>query len=120
MLLLAVCVPVFGQGIEIIPPEVGDFLGLGTFAALAAAIPVVVEIIKRFIPKMSSLANQILSWGIGLVVTMVCWYFSFGFPAGLVWWVALLYGIGVSLAANGIFDIGFITKFFDGIFGKKE
>lgn len=118
-LFFAVSVPVMAQGVELIPPEINSFLGLGTFAALAAAIPVVVELIKRFIPKMSSLANQILSWTIGIVVTMVCWFFNFGFPAGLVWWVALLYGAGVSLAANGVFDIGFISKIFDGIFGKK-
>ena len=109
----------FAQDGIVIPPEVGDFFGLGTFAALVAVIPVVVELFKRLFPKMSHLGNQIFSWGIGLVITAVCWLFHFGFLAGLEWWMMLLYGAGASLAANGVFDVGFISGIFDKIFKKQ-
>jgi len=109
----------FAQDTSIIPPEIGNFIGLGTFAALVAVIPVAVELIKRLIPGMSHLATQIMSWAVGIVITLISWLLHFGFLAGLEWYVMLLYGIGASLAANGIFDIGFISGLFDKIFGKK-
>ena len=118
---MAVCVPAiaFAQDGVTIPQEVGDFLGLGTFAALVAVIPVVVELFKKLLPNMPSLGKQIFSWGIGLVITVAAWLLNFGFLAGMEWYVMLLYGVGASLSANGIFDTGLITKIL-GVFNKKE
>ena len=118
LLIVVVSIPVLAQDGIVIPPEIGDFLGLGTFAALVAVIPVVVEIFKKLFPKMSSLGTQIFSWGIGLIITVAAWAFNFGFLAGMEWWVMLLYGAGASLSANGVFDTGLITKIL-GVFNKK-
>lgn len=92
-----------------------------TFAALVAVIPFVVQAVKKLIPAIekSSLATQIVSWVTGLVVTMVGWIFNLGFLNDLEWWMAILYGLGASLAANGIFDTGFI-EWFIGLFKRKS
>ena len=77
--------------------------------------------VKKLIPAIekSSLATQIVSWVTGLVVTMVGWIFNLGFLNDLEWWMAILYGLGASLAANGIFDTGFI-EWFIGLFKRKS
>jgi len=76
-------------------------------------------LIKRLAPNMPGSVKQILSWCIGLVITAVAWFFSFGFLAGQEWWMMLIYGLGASLAANGVFDAGFVSGIFDKILGKK-
>ncbi len=93
--------------------------GFETFAALVALIPFAVEAVKKLIPNASSTAIQIVSWVAGIVVTMFAWMFHLGFVAGLEWYIALLYGLGASLAANGIFDTGLISWILK-LFGKRD
>ena len=124
MMLLFAPVVTFAQdtGAET-PTEVVnplDFtLIFGTFAALAAAIPFFVQAIKRLIPNASSLVIQIVSWFTGIAITMFGWLFNLGFLADLTWYIALLYGLGASLAANGVFDTGIITQIISFFFKKK-
>jgi len=92
--------------------------GFETFAALAAVIPIVTEILKGWIKPPPGFWTQFLSWVTGLVITFVVWIAGVGFLAGMSWWMMLIYGFGASLAANGIFDIGFIEKIIG--FFKKE
>jgi len=90
-----------------------------TFFALVAFIPLVVHFFRRLIlPNATGLTVQIFSWAIGLVVTLVGWILHLGFLDGLSIWLALLYGAGACLAANGVFDTGLITAIF-GLFGLK-
>lgn len=108
MLVLMVSFPVAVYAQDTGGVETTDYeAAFATFASLVAAIPFVVQAIKKLIPSIesSSLATQIVSWVTGLVVTMIGW--------------ALLYGLGASLAANGIFDTGFI-EWFIGLFKKKS
>lgn len=79
-----------------------------TFAALVALVPIVVEAFKRWFPKMNSTWTQIVSWIIGVIIVYFGWFFNLGCLMDLNWWQTLLYGIGVSLAANGIADTGII------------
>ena len=82
-----------------------------TFTAFILVIPIIVEFIKKIIPKNSpSLIIQIVSWITGVVLAMLAWILNIGFFAELaVWWEALAVGVGASLVANGIFDTGLIT-----------
>lgn len=90
----------------------------GSFTALVAAIPVIVEIVKKFLPDLKSWATQLLSWIIGIGVTMFAWWMNLGFLSGLPWYLALAYGFGASLSANGIADTG-LVKWLISLFGKK-
>lgn len=122
MLVLMVSFPVAVYAQDTGGVETTDYeVAFATFAALVAAIPFVVQAIKKLIPSIesSSLATQIVSWVTGLAVTMIGWAFHLGFLNDLEWWMALLYGLGASLAANGIFDTGFI-EWFIGLFKKKS
>ena len=102
------------------PPPAFDW-GFGSFAALVAAIPVVTELLKKMIKPLQSegLLTQVFSWVIGLIITLTVWLLELGFLAGLPWWQMLLYGLGASLIANGIFDTGIISVIF-GFFFKEE
>jgi len=87
-------------------------MGFETFSALVALtamiIPFVVEIFK-LIPGLPSLAKQIVSWLIGVLAAYLGWQLKLGFLGDLSWYVALLYGLGAGLIANGVFDTGIVT-----------
>jgi hypothetical protein len=91
-----------------------------TFAALSAAVPFVVEGIKKLIPAIdkSKIATIIVSWVIPILVTMFGWVFDLGFLAERTWWQALLYGLGAGLVSNGLFSTGLI-EWIIGLFIKK-
>ena len=89
-------------------PGSGNWLEiLQSFAALAVALPLVVDFFKSKF-KMQGLPLQILSWAIGIVVSFIAWFLNLGMFAGMIWWHVLAVGIGVSLASNGIADTGLI------------
>jgi hypothetical protein len=85
-----------------------------TFAAFTAAIPFVVEFIKKFI-TLQGLAAQIVSWTIGIILAFAGYYFNIGIFEPFLWWQSLLFGIGASLAANGLFDTKLITTILNAI-----
>lgn len=126
MMLLFAPVTVFAQEIVNENPietvtELPDIIGIfQTFATLALAIPIVSELVKRLV-KASGLAVQIISWGIGIVITFIGWMLNLGFLAGLDWHIMLIYGICASLAANGVFDVSSgITGWLVGLFDKNK
>lgn len=71
------------------------------------------------IPKLPPLVTQILSWAVGVAICMFGWWKGIGFLSGLDWYIALLYGLGSGLAANGIADTGLID-FVVSLFKKKK
>ncbi len=112
-------VPVMAQ--EGVNPDPGIDYGavFGSLAAIVAVIPVVVETLKGFFPKMPSIVTQILSWVVGVGICMFGWWQQLGFLDGPDWYIALLYGLGSGLAANGIADTGLI-QWIIGLFVKKK
>ena len=90
-----------------------------SLAAIVAVIPVGVEVIKGFFPKMPSALIQIASWLVGIGICMFGWWQHLGFLNGLEWYIALLYGLGAGLAANGIADTGFV-QWIIGLFASKK
>lgn len=90
-----------------------------TFPALTAAVVFIIEAIKKFAPSMSGLVTQIVSWLIGIVICFFGWFFGLGFLDGLPWFIVLAYGIGISLASNGIADTGLI-QWIISLFARKK
>ena len=120
-LFALVCVPVFAQDAG--NPDEIIKMGFETFSALIAlvafVVPFVIEGLKRWFPNASSLVKQIVSWIPGVILALAGYFLNFGFLADVSLWVALLYGLGAGLIANGIFDTGVITSIL-GFLGIKE
>lgn len=89
-----------------------------SFAGLTTGVVCLVEAIKKLAPSMNGLVTQIVSWLIGIAVCFFGWFFSLGFLDGLSWYIVLFYGIGISLASNGIADTGFL-QWIIGLFDRK-
>ena len=81
---------------------------IATFAGFAGCVVLLTEGIKALFPKMEGLITQIVSWTVGLVAAMLLWWLDAGFVADVEWYIALLYGFGASLVANGIADTGLV------------
>lgn len=90
-----------------------------SLAVVVAAIPVVVEVCKRLFRGMPAIVVRILSWVVGIGITMLGWWQGLGFLDGIPWYIALLYGAGAGLAANGIADTGLIDWVI-GLFAAKK
>lgn len=119
-MLLIFTVGAYAQ--TLVPDPVAEYANVfTTFAALVAVIPVVVELVKKLVPAITyrSIVTQIVSWIVGIAVTFAGWYLQLGFLNGIPWQTALLYGIGASLSANGVADVG-IVQWVIGLFAKKK
>lgn len=91
---------------------------IATFAGFAGCVVLLTEGIKALFPKMKGLVTQIVSWTVGLVAAMLLWWLDAGFVADVEWYIALLYGFGASLVANGIADTG-LVQWLIGLITKK-
>lgn len=121
MLSFAICLPALAltvpdSAVEIQQDYNAVFLSL---ASIVAVIPLVVEIVKGFFPSMKGVWTQIFSWVAGIGLCMFGWWQHLGFLDGLDWYIALLYGLGSGLAANGIADTG-LVQWVIGLFSKKK
>lgn len=106
-LVLASVSAVFAQTGDI--SQSTDYDGMiATFAGFAGCVVLLTEGIKALFPKMEGLVTQIVSWTVGLVAAMLLWWLDAGFVADAEWYIALLYGFGASLVANGIADTGLV------------
>lgn len=90
-----------------------------SLSAIVAVIPLVVEVVKGFFLSMKGGMAQVLSWVVGIGITMFGWWQQLGFLDGIEWYIALLYGLGSGLAANGIADTGLI-EWVIGLFRRKD
>jgi hypothetical protein len=84
-----------------------------TFILLVAIVPIVTEALKKMLGVYKytpDLLIQILSWSVGILLALFGWWVKLGFLADLLWYQALLYGFGASLAANGVADTKLIQK----------
>ena len=100
-------------------PETDYDAIIATFAGFAGGIVLLVEGIKKLFPKMSGIWTQLVSWLTGIVAVMLLWWLDAGFVADVEWYIALLYGLGSSLVANGIADTGFV-QWIIGLFAKRQ
>lgn len=106
VLVLGFVSAAFAQTVGV--PETDYNAMIATFAGFVGGVVLLTEGIKRLFPKMEGLATQIVSWCVGLVAAMLLWWLDAGFVADVSWYIALCYGFGASLVANGIADTGFV------------
>lgn len=121
MLSFTVCLPVLALTVpEVAVETTGDYDAVFlSLSAIVAVIPLIVEIVKGFFPSMEGIVTQIVSWVVGVGITMFGWWQHLGFLDGIEWYIALLYGLGSGLAANGIADTGLI-EWVIGLFRRKS
>lgn len=97
-----------------------------TFASLVAGVILVTEALKRALDTYKHTPDiliQIMSWLVGILLTMFGWLMNLGFLSSMLWYQALLYGFGASLAANGVADTKLVQKIIDiiiSLFRKKR
>ena len=82
------------------------------FVSLAALVPLVTLVtgyLKKLI-KIEGLVAQIVSWLVSIGLCFGAWLLKIGLFADITtWWLVLIYGFAVGLAANGFFKIEFVT-----------
>lgn len=122
MVSFAVCLPVLAVvvGSPEVAVETPDYNAVFlSLSALVATIPFVVEIVKGFFPSLKGIWTQVVSWLVAVGLCMFGWWQHLGIFDGIEWYIALLYGLGSGLAANGIADIG-LVQWIIGLFSKKK
>lgn len=118
MLMLGTVSAVMAQGTDV---SVTDYDAMiGTFTGFAAGVVVLTEGLKDLFPNMKGWVTQIVSWCVGIAGAMLLWWLDAGFVSDVQWYIALLYGFGASLVANGIADTGLMQWLISLIVKKSE
>ncbi len=84
-----------------------------SIAALASLVVIVSSWLNNLL-NLSGFYKQLSSWVIAIILSFVGWALQIGMFVGLQWYIVILYGFGVGLVANGIFDVSiiqFVLKF---------
>jgi hypothetical protein len=84
-----------------------------SLTALAAGIVALTALLKNLFNS-TGLVTDIISWSIGPLLGLVGWYFKLGLFEGLIWYMAILYGLLAAFYANKGWDL------FSIIIGKKD
>lgn len=103
-----------------VPETVGEVISnfeawVGAFIPLVGLTIFLTGLLIRLFKVSGSGIKQFLSWGIGIVLTVVLNLIGIGAPEGLLWYSALIYGLFVSLAANHVFDIGLLNSILEAL-----
>lgn len=102
-ILLFVPMLIFAQGEEL--PSIDLSAYVSSFAIFVTTVMILVQTIKeRLAVKKTALV--IISWSLGLILAAGAYFLKLGFFASLDLIEALVYGIGGSLASNGIISVG--------------
>lgn len=108
MLILALFIPTAADAFNVVQVSNGG-IDLSTyfknFVTLVGALPIAVEFIKYTV-KVKGITLQIISWSIGLILSLLAWHFKLGMFENITEiWHVLLIGLLAALASNGIADI---------------
>lgn len=112
-LLMFLSVDLFGQVAEdpVVPPNSWtDVLinlkgWFASFAGVAALTAFVAAFLNGILKVTKSFVKQLLAWGVGILLLVVTDLFNFGYAAEFPIWLAIIHGLAVGLASNGLFDI---------------
>ncbi len=97
--------PVFAQDGELDPDLQSYFL---TLAAMVPLVTLVMGWVKKIL-KVTGTVAQLVSWAVSIALCYVGWVLKLGMFADVVlWYVPLVWGAAIGLAANGFFKIEFI------------
>lgn len=121
MALMAFCLGIQAQTTDtgILFPFTDISAFVATFSGFVTGLVLLVEAIKKYFPTLKKVPLQLVSWGIGLVIILILWVFRIGFVADVTWYVAVMYGIGGTLVANGVADTKLIQSII-ALFSKKK
>ena len=117
MLMLVTVSAVMAQVVDV--PATDYEAMISTFGGFIGGVVVLTEGLKGLFPQMKGWVTQLMSWCVGLVCVMLLWGRDAGFVSDVRWDIALLYGFGASLVANGVADTG-LVQWVIGLFRKKR
>ena len=117
MLMLVTVSSVMAQVVDV--PATDYEAMISTFGGFIGGVVVLTEGLKGLFPQMKGWVTQLMSWCVGLVCVMLLWWLDAGFVSDVRWDIALLYGFGASLVANGVADTG-LVQWVIGLFRKKR
>ena len=112
----------FAQTLPDVVDEVVETGFSNYFVSLAALVPLVVLVTAFINTKLNlkGFLKQFTAWVVSILLCFIGWYFNLGMFAGLLWWVVIIYGFAVGLAANGFFDISLIQAILEGLKLEKK
>ena len=109
VMIFIIGTPLFAQGL---PGSIIEET-FATLAGLVAGVVLLTGIYKKYISDKNTF---IVSVVISTIVCAAGWFLQLGIFAGLLWWHAILYDIGVILIIKGTVSIDLIKSML-GIFG---
>ena len=106
LMLFALAVPVFATSST---PDIGPPIGvvdllfdLSTIAGAAAAVLLITGWVKTAFKLEGKFARWV-SWIVAISLSFLGWLLNLGLFEPVTWVVAIIYGFGIGLVANGIF-----------------
>lgn len=113
--MFAIVISAMAQSPEMV--AVNEYFG--SIATLVALVPLITQFPKKWF-NLQGIWIQVVSWLISVALAFIGWGFGLGmFVEITVWWHVLAVGVGVGLAANGVFDISYVRMFLNWLFGIK-
>jgi hypothetical protein len=120
--LLLISLAIFAQDTIPVPDDIvdvvvnlntyfGSFLGLAVLATfLAAFMNGILKVTSKWI-------RQLVAWGVAIILMLISALANFGFASEFPILQALVYGLGVGLVANGVFDVPVVKAILDKVEG---
>ena len=65
---------------------------------------VVLTTFLKTLPQVKDFLAVVVSWGVGVILTVLGYFGELGFLVGVEVWQLILYAVSVSLAANGLYS----------------
>ena len=111
MMLIAIPIAIMAQ---IEPPaDWGDVISNPTqwfvsFGALAVLTAFIAAFLNGLLKITKGFVKQLIAWAVGIILIIGSKLIGFGYAVELTFLAALMHGIGIGLAANGVFDVPII------------
>jgi len=121
LLAFFLTIPLMISAQEIIPPVdwleilANPLAWLATFPAIAGVVMFLTAIINGLLNTQGKFLKQFVSWIIGIIIAVIADIINIGFTADMPLIIAVLYGWGAGLAANGTFTIAFLKSILEAI-----
>ena len=101
----------FGQGLNTSARENSLFSDyFMSFCCFIIFISFLTEIIKPLFPKNKKPFNLILSWCVGVILSLAVHFLELGVFSDFTLSQSIATGFGATLASNGVFDSGIVTS----------
>jgi len=105
------------QGIIEIESYSHFFVSIGSLIPLSTFLT---KVVCELIPKIEGFRKQLVSWTIGIGLSLAGKYLHLGSFSDLAIWETLLYGFLVGLGSNGFYDIPAVKKILEYFMSNKK